>query len=78
MRECFVSFASAADVQAFVAIATKQFFSIQVERGNMLTSGKSILGLFSMGMNCPLRVVIQDPEADVSPFMTALQPYLVA
>ena len=77
MREYYVSFASAREVHEFVTIATKQFFSIHVERENLRTDAKSIMGLFSMGLNRPLRVMIS-ADADASHFLSAVQPYLVA
>jgi len=78
MREYYVSFASAMEVYEFVSIATKQFFPIHVERESLRTDAKSIMSLFSMGLNRPLRVVISDAEADASHFLSAVQPYLVA
>ena len=78
MREYYVSFASATEVYDFVTIATRQFFPIHVERENLRTDAKSIMSLFAMGLNRPLRVVISDAEADTTHFLSALQPYLVA
>lgn len=78
MHECFVSFASATDVLDFVSIATRQYFPIHVERENMRASATSIMSLFCMGLNRPLRVVVADPGADAAPFFTAVEPYLVA
>ena len=78
MREYYVSFASATEVHEFVSIATRQFFPIQVERENLRTDAKSIMSLFSMGLNRPLRVVIADAEADATYFLSAVRPYLVA
>ena len=78
MREYYVSFASAMEVHEFVTIATRQYFPIRVERENHCTDAKSIMSLFSMGLNRPLRVVISDAEADTTHFLSALRPYLVA
>ena len=78
MRECYVSFASAVEVHDFVSIATKQYFPIRVERENLCMDAKSIMSLFCMGLNRPLRVVIADAEADATHFLSAVQPYLVA
>ena len=78
MSECFVSFATPSDVRDFVAIATKQIFPIEVEHGNMKTNAKSIMSLFSMGLNRRLRVVIGDKDADASTFFMALTPFMVA
>ena len=77
MRECYVSFASALEVRDFVNIATKQLFSIRVERGNMQANAKSILSLCSLGFHCPLRVVIPE-QADGTEFFSAVRSYVVA
>lgn len=77
MRECYVSFASALEVHEFVSIATKQHFPIQVERGNLLTSAKSIMSLCSMGFNRPLHVLFP-AAADSADFLSAVRPFVVA
>lgn len=77
MRECYVSFASALEVRDFVNIATKQLFTIRVERDNMQANAKSILSLCSMGFNCPLHVVIPE-QADGTEFFSAVRNYVVA
>ena len=78
MRECFVSFSSASDVMAFVTIATKQFFPIHVELGDLITSATSIMSIFSMGLNRPLRVLVGDTGEGAALFFSQVQPYLVA
>ncbi len=78
MREVYVSFASAVEIHEFVSIATRQFFPVHVERGNLRFDAKSIMSLFSMGLHRPLRVVIADAEADATSFLSDLRPYLVA
>lgn len=77
MCECYVSFASALEIQEFVAIATRQYFPIRVEKGSLQADAKSIMSLFSMGFNCPLHVVLPE-QADVSAFLTAVRPFVVA
>ena len=77
MRECYVSFASALEIQEFVSIATKQYFPIRVEKGTMQVNAKSIMSLFSMGFNCPLHVVLPE-QADAAAFFAAVKPYMVA
>lgn len=78
MRECFVSFSSAVDILDFVSIATRQYFPIHVEREDMRVNATSIMSLFCLGLNRPLRVVVGDPGADAAPFFSAVEPYLVA
>ena len=78
MRECFVSFTSAHDVMDFVSIATKQLFPIHVERDTMQTSATSIMSIFSMGLNRPLRVLVWDTGEGAAQFLSQVSPYLVA
>ena len=78
MHECFVSFATARDVMDFVTIATKQYFPIHVERDSMQTSATSIMSIFSMGLNRPLRVVVWDAGEGAARFLSQVKPYLVA
>jgi len=77
MHECFVSFSSASEVMAFVSIATKQFFPIHVEQGDLTTSATSIMSIFSMGLNRPLRVLVADAGEGAARFLSQVQPYLV-
>ena len=74
MGECYVSFASIKDVNEFVSIATRQFFPLHVEDGQMQTDGKSIMSLCCMGLNRPLRVRY---PLDQQEFLLAVGPYLV-
>lgn len=78
MQEFFISFSSASEVHDFVNIATKQYFPIQVERENQSTDAKSIMSLFSMGLNRPLRLLIPDAGAETEGFLSAVQAYLMA
>ncbi len=78
MRECYVSFSSASEVMEFVAIATRQYFPIQIELENLCTSATSIMSIFAMGFHRPLRVVVADADADASLFFSQVAPYLIA
>lgn len=78
MKEYYVSFSSAAEVHEFVSIATRQLFPVQVERNNQCSDAKSIMSLFSMGLNRPMRLVLPDTGADAAGFLSAVQPYLTA
>ena len=78
MRECFVSFASAAEVMEFVTIATKQTVPIQVEYSTMQPSATSIMSIFSMGFHRPLRVIGGDAGAEAARVLDQVRPYLVA
>ena len=75
MRECFVSFASATQVQDFVNIATKQTFAIQVVLDQMTANAKSIMSLYSMGLRRRLKVLLPE-TVDAEDFLQAVKPYL--
>jgi len=78
MSECYVRFTSAHDVMEFVSIATKQYFPIQVEYGDLKTSATSIMSIFSIGFHCPVRVVLPAAGEHAEAFFSQVQPYLVA
>lgn len=77
MRECYVSFASAADVKEFVEIAMKQYFPVHAEQEGLKTDAKSIMSLFSMGFNRPIHVMVDETDADTSSFFSQVSPFLV-
>ena len=78
MPECFVQFQTVEDVREFVSLATRFLHPVQVTRGNYSVSATSIMGLFSMGLNRPLRVTVLDRDADPSGFFSDLGPFRVA
>lgn len=76
MKKYYVSFSSAAEVHDFVSIATRQLFPVQVERNNQCSDAKSIMSIFSMGLNRPMRLVLPDAAVDATDFLSAVAPYL--
>ena len=77
MCDCYVSFASALEVHEFVSIATRQYFPIRMEQGNLQTDAKSIMSLCSMGFNRPIHM-FYPATADAGEFLAAVKPYMVA
>ncbi len=77
MHDCYVSFASAADVKEFVEIAMKQYFPVHAEQDGLKTDAKSIMSLFSMGLNRPIHVVVGETDADTTNFLSQMAPFLV-
>lgn len=75
VQECYVLFQSVSDIRDFVSLATKQRFEIRVEQGNLSTSATSIMSVFCMGLNRPVRVLIADAQADTAAFFRALQVF---
>lgn len=76
MRDCYVSFTSATDVREFVEIAMKQYFPIHAEQDGLQTDAKSIMSLFSMGLNRPIHVVVGETDADTSSFFAQVTRFL--
>ena len=78
MCECTVSFTTPIEIRDFVTLATRQTFPIHVEHGGLQTSATSIMSLFCMGLNRPLRVLSAASEDDPAHFLAALAPYRTA
>lgn len=78
MCECTVSFSTPIEIRDFVTLATRQTFPIHVEHGGLKTSATSIMSLFCMGLNRPLRVLSAASEDDAALFLAALAPYRIA
>ncbi len=76
MGECFISFASVKDIQDFVSINTRKFFSVFVDNGQLHTDGRSLMILCCMGLNRPLKV--RFPAAEAGDFLQAVKQYLIA
>ena len=78
MCECVVKFSDPMEIRDFVTLATRQAFPIRVEHGGLTTSATSIMSLFCMGLNRPLRVLSAASEDDAAHFLAALAPYRTA
>ena len=78
MCECTISFSTPMEIRDFVTLATRQTFPIHVENGGLKTSATSIMSLFCMGLNRPLRVLSAASEDDAAYFLAALAPYRTA
>ena len=78
MCECTISFSTPMEICDFVTLATRQTFPIHVEHGGLKTSATSIMSLFCMGLNRPLRVLSAASEDDAAYFLAALAPYRTA
>ena len=78
MCECIVRFSDPMEIRDFVTLATRQDFPIRVEHGGLTTCATSIMSLFCMGLNRPLRVLSAASEDDAAHFLEALAPYRVA
>ena len=78
MCDCTVSFSTPIEIRDFVTLATRQTVPIHVEHGGLQTSATSIMSLFCMGLNRPLRVLSAASEDDAAHFLAALAPYRTA
>ncbi|WP_297211468.1 HPr family phosphocarrier protein [uncultured Flavonifractor sp.] len=70
-----VSLSSIEDVRRFVDAASRCACEIDVCSGRYVTDGKSIMGLFSLDLSKPVRVVVQgtaDDELEFERNMEAL------
>lgn len=72
-----IQFATAEDVKVFCSKARKRAFDIDIQSGNYMVDGKSILGLFSLNLSKRLTVICHtdDPDA-VSSFKIECSRYV--
>lgn len=63
--------------KAFVAAANKAPFEIDVVSGRHKVDGKSILGIFSLDLSKPVRVVAIADLEDAGEFLDEIAPYAV-
>mgnify|MGYP003295703600 CR=1 FL=1 len=74
LRECYISFDSAAQIRDFVSLATRQPCPVRVQRDGFDTIATSIMSLFGMGLHTILCVVAPNvPE--MADFFTQLSAY---
>lgn len=76
MKEYTVVFRSVKEIGMFVSIANRQPFAIQILEGENVFDAKSILGLFDVHLNTPLRVHIDNSCSNPQPFLDAIAPYI--
>ena len=57
MREFSITIRSFQELQEFVSLATVQPFEVFVENDRQQISGKSFMGMFSLDLSRPMRVV---------------------
>ncbi len=77
MREFQVKLSSFDEVRQFVSLTTRQSYPIHVAVGDDLTNAKSLIGFFTMDLSKPVSVRIEDDQADITPFLTAIAPFRV-
>ena len=52
------------DVKSFAAIANTKSYDVDIISGKYLINAKSIMGIFSLDLTCPLNVVAYNDEGD--------------
>lgn len=75
MAEYTVRFHSVKQIAAFVSIANRQPFSVQIRVEDTLYDAKSLLSLFCLRLDAPLTVRVAE-RADVAAFARAIAPFL--
>lgn len=76
MKEFHVSLTSFNDVKNLVAITSSQPFSIHAIAEHMITNAKSLLGFFSLDLQKPVTVRVED-EVDTTAFARAIASFLI-
>lgn len=76
MKTVTISLNSIEKVKSFVNAIAQFDFDFDLVSGRYVIDGKSIMGIFSLDLSKPIQLNIHT-DSDLSPVMTALEPYLV-
>ena len=77
MKEILVKLSSLEDVRQFVAMTARCPCPLHVVSEDKLPNAKSLIGFFSMDLTKPVTVRVEDEQAEIAPFLSAIRPYLV-
>lgn len=76
MSEAYIVLKTIQDVREFVNIVIAFEYEIDLVQGRYVIDAKSIMGIFSLDLLSPIRVVAHADNADA--FIEKIKPYLVA
>jgi len=76
MSEAYIVLKTIQDVREFVNIVIAFDYEIDLVQGRYVIDAKSIMGIFSLDLLSPIRVVAHTDNADA--FIEKIKPYLVA
>lgn len=76
MKTVTISLNSIEKVKSFVNAIAQFDFDFDLVSGRYVIDAKSIMGIFSLDLSKPIQLNIHT-DSDLSPVMTALEPYLV-
>ena len=78
VKEFRISIRSFAQVQSFVALATKQPFQVLVGSGENRVNGKNFMGMFTLDFSAPLQVQVDCDEGEFQKFRKAAAQFVCA
>ena len=77
MKSVNIKLSLAQNVKAFVNIANRYPYDIDLRVGRHVVDGKSILGIFSLDLSKPIDLNIY-ADGDIEDILTVLAPYIVS
>ena len=78
MSEFQVSLASVQEVRQFVNAATRSSCEVDVLSGRYVVDGKSIMGLFSLDLSCPVTIHLHGSDGDQEAFRQAVAAFVIS
>ena len=75
MTEAYIELTTIQDVREFVNIVVSFDYEIDLVQGRYVIDAKSIMGIFSLDLLSPIRVVAHTDHADT--FVEKIEPYIV-
>ena len=77
MKTVQISLNSIDKVKSFVNDITRFDYDFDLVSGRYVIDAKSIMGIFSLDISKPIDLNIYAEDAEITPIMDALKPYLV-
>ena len=77
MKNVKISLNSIDKVKAFVNTIARYDLDFDLVSGRYVIDAKSIMGIFSLDISKPIDLNIYADDAEITPIMDALKPYLV-
>jgi hypothetical protein len=70
----FIKLRSIDDIKKFINEVTKCAYDVDVSSGRYLIDGKSIMGIFSLDLSKPVKVILRsNDDAECAPFVNFLK-----
>ena len=75
MKECYILLRDIQSIREFVQLVITLDYDVDLMQGRYIVDAKSIMGIFALDINSPIKVVANTNDA--SPFFAAIDKFVV-